>query len=321
MGRALRPLLLAGCLLLGTLACSSVPPLPAPDPDTGWREFTVESTLDGSEQPVRLHLPADAPGPLPLVLHLHTWSGDLHQQMFVPEVEAGCATRGWALLVPNFRGPNRSPEACASPLAVQDVLDALDHVGARVEVGPVYVHGVSGGGHMALVLAARAPRRWAGVSAWVPISDLERWHGETKAAGHPYWQDLEAVFGGPPDAGLEAEYRARSPLFELSRAGGVALDLNAGIRDGHEGSVPVGHSLRAFDVLAAANGQSEACFGEEHIARYERWELLATPRSMEGRRHPVLVRREAGPARITLFDGGHEGDPAAALGWFDGLDP
>lgn len=301
--------LLPGLLLL-LASCAGPPePLPAAGAE-GWRRLEIESTLDGARERARLWFPEDPGAAVPLVLHLHTWSGDVDQELFVPELVEGCRARGWALLLPDFRGPNRRPEACASPLAVQDVFDALAYVEARLDVGPVLVHGVSGGGHMALVLAARAPRRWAGVSAWVPISDLARWHAETLAAGQPYWRDLEAVCGGPPPG---PEYRARSPLGDLRP--GARLDLNAGIRDGHEGSVPIGHTLRAFDAVAPP----AARFGEEAIAALERGEVAEAPRVVPGRRHPVLVQRAAGSARVTIFDGGHEGDPAAALLWFEAL--
>jgi hypothetical protein len=33
----------------------------------------------------------------------------------------------------------------------------------------------------------------------------------------------------------------------------------------------------------------------------------------------VLLRRVAGPVRLTLFDGGHEQDVEAAFAWFERL--
>ncbi len=327
---SLAPLLAFSLVFLGACAgpgssagnaSEQAPQEQHPRLQSGWNGLTVRSSLDGSDQPVRLFLPEGHEEPLTLVLHLHTWSADLHQEMFLTELTAGCAQRGWAILAPNFRGPNRNPQACGSVLAVQDIHDALGHLERLVEVDSVYVHGVSGGGHMALLLAAHSPRRWAGVSSWVPITDLKRWHRESRAAGNDYWRDLEAVCGGPPNPATEVEYLARSPMTRLSQAAGVPIDLNAGIRDGHEGSVPVGHTLRAFDRLAKANAQLDARFGPELIATLEGGQTPGLPFEMEGRAHGVLVRRRAGPARVTLFDGAHEGDPTAALVWFEGLRP
>ena len=49
---------------------------------------------------------------------------------------------------------------------------------------------------------------------------------------------------------LDDECRKRSPLTYLENAKDVNLHINAGIRDGHDGSVPVSHSLNAFNKVA-----------------------------------------------------------------------
>jgi poly(3-hydroxybutyrate) depolymerase len=265
-----------------------------------------------------------ARAPAPLLVALHTWSGD-YRQSGGEEYLQECRRRGWTLIHPEFRGPNRRPEACASERAVQDVLDAVAYARehARVDERRIYLVGASGGGHMALVMAHRAPHLWAGVSAWVPITDLAAWHRECREAQPPrrYAQDLEAVCGGPPGtAAADAEYRRRSPLWHLAAARGVAVDLNAGIHDGHTGSVPISHTLGAFNALAAANGHGERAFTEEEIASMVRERRAPAPLARERvnephRRHAVLRRRTAGPARVTLFDGGHEIDVAATLDW------
>ena len=170
-------------------------------------------------------------------------------------------------------------------------------------------------------MAHRAPKLWAGVSAWVPISDLAAWHAECKKASRGYYRNVEAVCGGPPGPTTEAEYRKRSPLFHLEAAKGVAIDINAGIHDGHTGSVPVSHSLRAFNVLAKANGHANRQIAEQDIAwvvvnrRVPEPLAAAGERLTERRRRKVLFHRTAGPARVTLFEGGHEGDVPAALDW------
>ncbi|MDA1264875.1 MAG: prolyl oligopeptidase family serine peptidase [Planctomycetota bacterium] len=288
----------------------------------GWSELELVSSVDGTLQPSRVWLPPEVGDGVPVLLHLHTWSSDWRQESFVPELVEGCGARGWILAAPNFRGPNRRPEACASEQAVRDVLDLIDHLEQTFDVGPIFVHGASGGGHMGLILAGRHPERWAGVSSWVPISDLARWHRESSAASQKYWRDLEGSCGGPPgaSAAIDAEYAARSPLTHLAAARGLAVDINTGLRDGHDGSVPVGHSLRAFNVLAVANGLPGEAFDEATIAVLEASpDLDSAPERSERRLRPVLLRRQAGPARVTLFAGGHEGDPRAALDWFDGL--
>jgi len=290
-------------------------------------QVTIESTHDGTLQPAVMFLPEKTDGPVPLLVVLHSWSADYRQRGQVEAAVAECAKRGWAMIHPNFRGPNSRPEACASPAARQDVLDAVALMREKVDVDPrrVYLVGSSGGGHMALVMAAHAPELWAGVSAWVPITDLAAWHAESRRRGNHYAGMMEKCCGGAPGDSPEVDeqYRLRSSLPFLAAAKGVAIDLNAGVHDGHTGSVPVSHTLRAFNVLAAANGQPEKQLSDEQIAAMVKDRRVPPEPAEEkvdepGRAHRVLFRREAGPARVTIFDGGHTGDVLTAIRWLAG---
>ncbi|MBL9211223.1 MAG: prolyl oligopeptidase family serine peptidase [Opitutaceae bacterium] len=314
-----RALGLAVCLAaFAATATAADPPKKATEPPPGVQVITVRNTLDGAEEPVWF-LPNPSPEPAPLLVHLHSWSSRLGEVALARD----CAKRGWAFVSPNFRGPNNRPEACGSRVAIQDVLDAVAHARRATAVDPrrIYLIGGSGGGHMALMMAQAAPGIWAGVSAWVPITDLSAWHAFSKQKGSRYHTMMEQACGGPPGTpATDAEYRARSPLFFLERAKGVPIDLQVGIRDGHEGSVPVSHALRAFNALAAANGHSARALPAADIefitAQARLPEALAAEKVDEPhRRRPVLFRRTAGPVRLTIFDGAHESDFAPAVRW------
>lgn len=284
----------------------------------------INSSGDGSVQNAVFYCPSQsAPGvsgsAVPLLVVLHTWSGNHEQGLaFVPYAEK----RKWIMIAPAFRGRNCRPEACASDLAVRDVLDAVEYARkhACVDDTRIYLVGCSGGGHMSLMMAARAPKLWAGVSAWVPISDLATWHAESLIRKNRYAGMIEACCGGPPGTQTEAQYRKRSPLFHLAAAKKLPFDINAGIHDGHTGSVPISHSVHAFNVLAEANGCKDRCVGAEAIVFMLR-ERRAPPSLAAGcehdpeRRKPILFRRVAGAVRLTLFDGGHEIETSAALDW------
>jgi len=280
----------------------------------------VTSTKDGTPQKVVYYQPETAAknlaGPaVPLLVFLHSWSGSIEQ---APSLVGLAKHRGWVMIAPAFRGINNHPEACASDLASQDIVDAVEYAKshARIDTDRIYLVGGSGGGHMSLVMAARAPDLWAGVSAWVPISDLTAWHAESTARKNNYAKMIEQCCGGKPGPATEAEYRHRSPLFHLAAAKGVPLDINTGIHDGHTGSVPVSHSLRAFNVLATPDKQVSAAdidfmVREQKIPAALAGETQADPE----REKATLFRRISGNARVTVFEGGHESESSAGVLW------
>jgi predicted peptidase len=280
----------------------------------------VTSTKDGSPQKVVYYQPDSAAknlaGPaVPLLVFLHSWSGGFEQG---PPWIAQAKKLGWVLVAPDFRGPNSRPEACASDLASQDILDAVEYAKAhaRIDTDRIYLVGGSGGGHMSLIMAARAPGLWAGVSAWVPISDLTAWHAESSARKNNYAKMIEQCCGGKPGPATEAQYRHRSPLFHLSAAKGVPLDINTGIHDGHTGSVPVSHSLLAFNVLAAPDKQVSVADIDFMVREQKIPTALATETQIDPERQKAtLFRRASGNARVTVFEGGHDSEPSAALEW------
>ena len=296
---------------------------------TGAAEFTeiaITSSKDGKTQPALWWHPAKAKeSPVPLLVMLHTWSGNYQQKKWKEIGLTECEQRGWAMIHPDFRGPNRRPEACGSDLAVQDILDAVAWVREAIQVDSkrIYLVGTSGGGHMSLLMAGRTPGLWAGVSAWVPISDIAAWHRQTTAAGRKnYAANCEKACGGRPgdSPAVDAEYRRRSPLTWLHRVAGLPLDINAGIHDGYTGSVPVSQSLHAFNSAAIANGHHTSALTTAQIhwfrTRQTVPEELTDEREDEtDRLRLILFRRAAGPARITIFDGGHEGDMPTAIRW------
>ncbi|MBN2288898.1 MAG: prolyl oligopeptidase family serine peptidase, partial [Candidatus Glassbacteria bacterium] len=283
---------------------------------------------DSTAQPALFSAPPPGRGPAPLLVVLHTWSGDYLQQESLPYYRLA-EQRGWVFVHPDFRGPNHGPAAAGSPAATADILDAVAYARARTSVDEarIYLTGTSGGGHMTLLTAARHPEIWAAASAWVPISHLALWYGECYERGNlKYMKDMEASCGGAPvDDGPEVDacYRLRSPLSVLHQAAGLPLEICAGIRDGHEGSVPVSQTLLAFNVLAEANGMPEKALSPGQIHYFVT--TAQVPASLRGEAvddpsygpKKVLFRRSAGPARVTIFDGAHEGIPEAAVAWLE----
>jgi pimeloyl-ACP methyl ester carboxylesterase len=281
----------------------------------GRHRVAVSSTADRSVQPSYLYVPPKLPpgaARYPLAVVLHTWSYDLEQRF--PDVEAEAAARGWLLLQPNFRGRNDHPEACGSPLAQQDILDAVAWVRRHyaVDDARIYLLGRSGGGHMTMLMAARHPGIWAGASAWVGIYDLADWYAAH--VNDDYGRMMRGCLGGSPaeDGAAAGAARARSPRTYLKPRLGVPLDLAAGRSDS---VVSPTHTLRAFQAIAPGV-----------VSDLEIQQLLApgpglaAPAPTDTAADPVLarrifLRRTSGLSRVTIFDGEHEWLAGAAMAW------
>jgi len=291
----------------------------------GWpadlREVAIRSSADQTSQPSMWWTPPGSAQPRPLLVGLHTWSSDYRQTGSSFPYWQWCRAQGWHFIHPNFRGANRTPEALGSDLAVQDIVDAVAwaKANANVDARRIYLIGVSGGGHMALLAAGRHPEIWAGVSAWCGIVDIARWHAEHSRDGEPdrYAREIEAALGGPPDsAPRQADARRRSPLAWLSAARGVPLDIAAGVHDGRTGSVPFKHSLDAFNAVVApaarlAPAEVDSFYSTQALPAA--WGSPVADPSF-GKWRP-LFRAVHGNTRVTIFEGGHEIVHQAALNW------
>ena len=282
----------------------------------------VPSSIDQTEQPCYVLLPPSfrsGSPELPLLVSLHSWSAGVEQRR--DSLERLAAERGWICLLPHFRGPNNHPNACGSERAQQDILDAIRWVQSRyaIDARRIYLTGVSGGGHMTMLMAARHPHLWAAASAWVGISDLNSWY--RKHASTNYGRMMRNSCGGAPgdSAFVDQQYRDRSPLTFLHQAIGVPLDLAAGIHDGHQGSVPVRHSIDAFNTIARS--AQNTTVSEDEIRQLSQPNgRLTSPQPSDLVKDPsfgreIYLRRYAAQSRITIFEGGHEGIDAAAIEW------
>ena len=285
--------------------------------------YDIPSSLDGKAQPVLAWAPENAAAqPTPLFVFLHSWSSDYTQDN--SKWLRACAERGWIWLHPNFRGINQSPQACGSRFARQDILDAIDHACTlwQVDRQRIYLAGVSGGGHMSLLMAGHHPERFSAISSWVGPTDLAEWHRFHTQDGKPgkYAKMIEKSLSGAPGTSVEidADYRDRSPVFHLHRAVTLPVSIWAGVEDGHTGSVPVSHSLRAFNAIC--RGQQQPEISEAEIQQLVGDRQLQQPTAADVADdaeldRKIFLRRRAGPSIVTIFDGGHESLPTAALAW------
>ena len=292
----------------------------APPPASAWTsEFAlveIPNPTDGAVQRAYFRR-STKEGPQPLVVVLHTWSGDYRQAQnaLIPQAVA----KDWHYLHPDFRSPNNTPDACCSDRAVEDLDAAIDYAIRRTDVDTtrIYVVGASGGGYAALCFLMRGRRTAAAYGAWVPITDLAAWHEESEARGSRYAADVRACTASGDTLDVR-EARRRSPLHlptptqKLRRA---RLSLYAGVRDGVDGSVPITHSLFFYNkVLGDLGITADSVRASERdiihlLTAYTAPEPVAD--SLGGR--AILYRRTSGPLEVTIFDGGHEMLPDVAL--------
>lgn len=304
-----------------------------------WKEIQIKSSYDGEQQTCRVY---KAKGKSrPLLVAVHSWSSDVSsvgKGFFQP-----CIERDWNCIAPDFRGPNMRPEACASPAAFNDVMDAVQWALSNFDVDSsrVFMMGSSGGGHMSLFVAAHSPSIWTAVSSWVPISDLERWYWEGKYLGVKYPGMMEKIMGGPPGTSkdVDAEYLKRSPLQDLWRALNVPIEILTGIHDGHynqpipdyEGfmstprdwqSVPCGQTIRAFNEIAKANGDFDQIINEDAIEFIEDEERIPEWLDKGDIYDPtwsrkIHLQRQSKRSRMIIYEGGHNLLFDEAFKWLD----
>lgn len=136
---------------------------PAPkgwNPEVKTAEFI--SPYDSTPQKALIYIPTSEM-PVPLIVGLHTWSADYTQvnSYFYD----GAKKYGWAMICPNFRGPNNTPKGCGSEAAVADIAAAVEYMKTRTKIDSdrIYLMGMSGGGYGSMLLAGRHPEIWAGV--------------------------------------------------------------------------------------------------------------------------------------------------------------
>ena len=260
-------------------------------------EISYPCSIDDSNQKAMWYAPEKQSTPIPLLVGLHTWSGNYKQSSGKTYFKLA-KQRGWAMIFPNFRGPNRTPDAMCSAKAVQDIVDAVTYAKkhANIDSNRIYLCGASGGGLMAMMMAGRHSEIWAGVSAWCGISDINAWHTYNKMKRRGYGKQIELALGGDPSANpaLAAEAKRRSPVTYLSNAKKVSLDIYGGSKDT---SVPPIHSEKGFEAV---------------VGKDIPWDLK---HSNKVGGFKILKRKTLQNTRLTIFDGGHTIVYNAAIDW------
>lgn len=216
---------------------------------SSFQQVIIPASADGSQQKAYFFR-TTGKTPQPLIISLHTWSGDFRQSdPLTNEILA----RDWNYIHPDFRDPNRMPQSMGSPFVISDIKDAIEFAvkHGNVDTEEIHIIGVSGGGYATLCSYMQLDYPVKSFSAWASISDLEAWYWESTTRNQNYAKNILSALGGSFDI---AEARRRSPLYQLppqSKRKNASLYLYAGIHDGYKGSVPITHSIRMYNRLVS----------------------------------------------------------------------
>ncbi|MEP7111076.1 MAG: GDSL-type esterase/lipase family protein [Ferruginibacter sp.] len=213
----------------------------------GFYKIEISSSADSTLQPSILYK-SSKPG-RPLIVSLHTWSGDYAQ---ADSISWDIKERDWNYIHPHFRGPNWTPDACGSKLVIDDIEDAINYAIKVTGANPNEVHvvGTSGGGHATMLCYMKLTYPIKSFSAWVGISNLEDWYFESVGRNQQYAKDLLKTTGDTIQLNV-AEARIRSPFYALTPVRNSNLYLYAGIHDGYLGSVPVSQTLKFYNKIVS----------------------------------------------------------------------
>lgn len=270
----------------------------------GFSVVRIQSSLDASLQPAYFAV-GQSGTPKPLVVSLHTWSGDYTQNDPLGEMTR---RQGWNYIHPDFRGSNWTIDACLSKKALTDIDDAIQYArdNGHVDTNNIFIVGVSGGGYATLGSYLTTSQQVKAFLSWAPISDLSAWFHQSKIRDAKYAQDiLQCTSDGIVFDQDKA--RERSPMYwNMPVKPKGRLEIYAGINDGYTGSVPISHSIQFYNRTVEHYGYADSKVGQTDLVRLLTRGIERTDHSSTIGDREVLYRRDTRPASLVIFDGTHE---------------
>ncbi|MEJ8758091.1 prolyl oligopeptidase family serine peptidase [Pontibacter sp. H259] len=283
-------------------------------------QVSITSTKDGKKQPA-LFYASTSTKKKPLLVVLHSWSSEYLQVVSIPYA-LWAKLNDWVFIQPNYRGAFKTPDAMASDLAIQDIMDAVHFAKGSADIDPsrIYIVGSSGGAMTALVTASKHPDVWAGVVAWVPVFDLVDWYKFSQNYPHrDYNRHIVAACGGEPIPGTAAaeECKRRSPSTYLHNLKGIPVFLAHGTIDV---LVPPDHSIRAFNMLVDSAAQIPQWQMDSLVINKEVPKEMTSdgPSKYFGPKDPkLLYTKKAGVVDLFLYYGVHDMAYNPSLLWLN----
>lgn len=267
----------------------------------------IESSIDKSVQKSYFYK-SKSKEPKPLIVSLHTWSGYYNQNDDLAEI---CKQKDLNYIHPDFRGANKTIDACCSELALADIDDAITYAirNSNIDTSKIYVIGESGGGYATLSTFMKSKHNIKKLSAWASITDLIAWYNESKIRNNIYAANILECTGS--ESGLNIENaKQKSPLYwntPTEKFQDTKLFIYAGIYDGIIGSVPITHSINFYNkVLTDLKVSDPLSYVSttEKLNLLEKREPLGEFGNIADRK--IFLKKSFENISLIIFEGNHE---------------
>lgn len=268
----------------------------------------ISSSIDNNIQKAYFYK-AKSNNPRPLVVSLHTWSGNFRQNDPLAEHSKN---NNINYIHPDFRGPNKTMEACCSELVISDIDESISFAieNTNVDTSKIYIIGASGGGYATLCTFMKSKHKIRKFSAWVPLTNLIAGYNESMIRQNKYAKDiLDCTESENGILNIEVA-KKKSPIYwntPSEKLIGSELKIYAGINDGIQGSVPITHSINFYNKLLTDLAVSDSSL---YVSDKEKLRLLEYRKPLGNfgkisNRNICLIKKYKN-IQLIIFEGGHE---------------
>ena len=268
---------------------------------------SIQSSIDGKHQKA-VYYSSIGESKQPLLVSLHTWSGDYLQKDPLSEY---IVEKNWNYIHPNFRGPNNSPEACLSNKVINDIDAAISFAieQGRVDRNNIFIAGVSGGGYATIGYFMKGAYNAKAYMAWAPITDLVKWYWQSVNSDNDrFVKDILNCTSEGSNPLNVYEAKKRSPMYwkPPSIKSNRVLEIYEGLNDGYSGSVPISHAILFYNKLVEFYKFKDKIVKEDEIINLlsRGVEVRGDQPTIEGR--TVIYCQKTPIVSLTIFDGDHE---------------
>ncbi|MEP7111305.1 MAG: prolyl oligopeptidase family serine peptidase [Ferruginibacter sp.] len=275
------------------------------------KKDSIKSSMDSTTQ-VFYYNKSINNKPEPLIVQLHSWSFTADSLKTIDlDIEANA--KNYNYIFPDFRGVNNHPKACCSEFVISDIDESIDWAlkNMNVDKKRIFVIGYSGGGYATFAMYIKSRHNIRSFSAWVPISDIVAWYGQSRERKNQYASQIIGCIGSSPVFDT-LKAKERSPLFwttPLKKRKKSTMQIFAGIHDGYTGPVPISQSVNFYNKLLSD-------FKETDTSKYVKNEdlkfMLETqtfPSSNSNKKigdRAICYQKATKNIMLTIFEGGHE---------------